>query len=263
MSWIIIRALLHKYSIIWFRNGFRTADFIFFPVIDLLVWGFVTNYMLRVSHALPGLVTFFIAAIIFWNVLLRAQQVICLSVLDDVWSRNLLNMFTAPVRISEYIVACYLMGLVQAVFVLALQAIIAYFVCSFNFLTIGLYCPLLFLNILFTGWSIGLFTTGLIIRFGQSAEMLTWVMPFFIQPLSAVFYPVSVLPPWLQPIALCLPPTHVFEGMRQVISTGQMDWYHLQYALLLNIIYMIISGFIFHYLFESAREKGSLTKYCT
>ena len=255
MNWTIIKALLYKYSIIWFRNSFRTADFIFFPVIDLLVWGFVTTYMLQVSHSLPGVVTFFIAAIIFWNVLLRAQQVICLSFLDDVWSRNLLNMFTAPVRTSEYIIACYLMGFTQALIVLGLQAIIAYFVYSFNFFALGLYCPLLFLNILFTGWSLGLFTTGLIIRFGQSAEMLAWVMPFFIQPLSAVFYPVSVLPPWLQPIALCLPPTHVFEGMRQVISSGQMDWYHLKCALLLNIIYMFISSLAFHHLFESAREK--------
>jgi len=263
MRWRLLRALLYKNSMIWLRSGFRVADFLFFPAVDLAVWGFVTVYMTQISHAIPGTFIFLLSAIIFWTVQFRAQQVISLAILDDIESRNLLNMFISPVRIFDYMVACYLVGFVQALFVFVMQMIIAYFAFSSNFSVLSLSCAVLFLNLLFTGWSLGLFTCGLLIRFGHSAATLIWVLPFFMQPLTAVFYPVAVLPQWLQIIALSLPPTHVFEGMRQVIATGHMDWYHLQWAFLLNIIYMVLAGMAFHMLFEESRKNGSLTKYST
>ncbi len=263
MRWTLLRALLYKNSILWLRSGFRVADFLFFPVVDLAVWGFVTVYMTQISRAVPGTFIFLLSAIIFWTVQFRAQQVISLAILDDMESRNLINMFIAPVRTFDYMAACYLVGFVQALFVFAAQMIMAYFAFSLHFSITGLSCAVLFLNLLFTGWSLGLFTTGLLIRFGHSAATLIWVLPFFLQPLSAVFYPVSVLPHWLQIVALSLPPTHVFEGMRQVIATGHMDWYHLEWAFLLNIIYMILVAIAFHLLFEDSRKNGSLTKYST
>ncbi len=258
-----LRALIYKNSIIWLRSGFRLADFVFFPMVDLAVWGFVTIYISQISHALPSVFIFMLSAIILWTVQFRAQQAICLSFLDDIESHNLLNIFIAPVGVVTHIAACYLVGFLQALFVFILQAVVAYLGYSFSFAVIGLPCTLLFLNLLFMGWSIGLFSTGLLIRFGHTSATLIWVIPFFLQPLSAVFYPVSVLPHWLQVISLCLPPTHVFEGMRQILATGRMDWYHLQWAFLLNVLYMLFASAIFKYLYEEARKHGSLTKYGT
>jgi ABC-2 type transport system permease protein len=103
-------------------------------------------------------------------------------------------------------------------------------------------------------------STALITRWGQAAEGLAWAVPFLIQPVSAVFYPVSVLPRWLQPVGLALPCTHVFEGMREVLASGRVSWEHLAWATGLNALYIIAAAGFFHFMFVMARDKGLLTK---
>jgi ABC-2 type transport system permease protein len=263
MNWRIIRALILKYAFICSRHNFRLMDVFFWPVMDLLLWGFVTVYMMKVSNAVPSLVTFLIAAIILWNVMYRAQQVVSVSFLDDVWSRNLLNIFAAPIRATEYVGAAYLMGLAQGIVVMVLLSVLAFFIHSLNIYTMGISLGLLFVNLVLMGWSIGLMTTGFILRWGPPAEALAWAIPGIIQPLSAVFYPVSVLPGWLQPVALCFPASHVFEGMRQILSGRGLDPNHIWCAFLLNVIYLSAAGFCFNYFLEGARKRGFLVKYGT
>jgi ABC-2 type transport system permease protein len=263
MNWRIIWALIVKYAFACSRNNFRVMDIFFWPVMDLLLWGFVTVYMLKVSNAVPTFITFFIAAIILWNVLYRAQQVVSVSFLDDVWSRNLLNIFAAPIRATEYVGASYVMGLIQSTVVLFILGILAYFVHSLNILTLGLHLGLLFANLILMGWSIGLMTTGCILRWGPPAEALAWAIPGVIQPLSAVFYPISVLPLWLQPFAVCFPASHVFEGMREILAGHSLSSEHLLCAFLLNVLYMGLAAFMFKSCLDGARERGSLVKYGT
>ncbi len=256
-----VRALLIKIAFAWSRNTFRVMDIFFWPLIDLLVWGYLTIYMLKVGGNVPSLITFFIAAIILWNVLYRAQQVISVTFLDDAWSRNLLNIFVAPIRISEYIGASYIVGLIQSIIIVCFLGGLAIVMYSYNLFALGFSGALLFCNLILMGWSLGLLTTGFILRFGQPAEGLAWALPFLIQPVSAVFYPVTILPNWLQPIALCIPSTYVFEGMRQIIAKGFLDWHYLQNAFLLNVLYMILCAIAFKFLFEETRRMGNLGKY--
>ena len=263
MNFRVVRALIMKSGLIWSRNSFRILDIVFWPVIDLLVWGFVTLYMLKVGNALPTLITFLIAAIIFWNILFRSQQVVCVSLLDDVWSRNLLNIFAAPIGTAEYICATYVLGFVQSLIIICLLGALALAIYSFNILTLGFGVSILFANLLLMGWALGLFTNGFILRFGPPAEGLAWALPFLVQPISAVFYPVTILPVWLQPVAWCVPATYVFEGMRHILATGHINWYYMRCAFFFNIIYMVVAAFVFHFLFEEARKKGYLAKYGT
>src|SRR5688572_10446437 len=146
MNWRVVRALILKYAFICSRNTFRAMDVFFWPVMDLLVWGFLSVYMLKVSHAVPSLITFLIAATILWNVLYRAQQVVSVSFLDDVWSRNLLNIFAAPIRPAEYVGAAYIMGFLQSLIVVVLLGVMAAFMYSFNVLTLGFEFAFLFAN---------------------------------------------------------------------------------------------------------------------
>jgi ABC-2 type transport system permease protein len=261
MNFRIVRALVAKYVFFCSRNSFRLLDVFFWPVMDLLIWGFVTTYMLKVSHAIPTLITFMIAASIFWNVLYRAQQVVSVSFLDDVWSRNLLNIFVAPVRPVEYVAAAYIIGLAQALVIIFLLGSLASLFYSFSIFKMGTTCALLFVNLLLMGWSLGLTISGCILRWGPPAEALAWAVPFLIQPVSAVFYPVSVLPVWMQKIALCVPATHVFEGMRQVIETGHVDAWHIWCALGLNVVYGVLAALLYNYFFQQARHRGFLAKY--
>jgi ABC-2 type transport system permease protein len=261
MNFRIVKALITKYVFFCSRNSFRLLDLFFWPVMDLMIWGFVTAYMLKVSHAIPTMITFLIAAAILWNVLYRAQQVVSVSFLDDLWSKNLMNIFVSPVRPIEYVAASYVIGLVQALIIIFLLGGLASLFYSFNIFAMGVTCALLFANLLLMGWSLGLLITGCILRWGPPAEALAWAVPFLVQPVSAVFYPVSVLPAWMQPIALCVPASHVFEGMRQVIETGHIESWHIWSAFGLNTLYAVLAAFIYNYFFEQARRRGFLAKY--
>ncbi len=261
MNLRVIKALVLKYGFICSRNTFRAMDVFFWPLMDLLVWGFLTLYLLQIGNSAPSMITFLIGAVIMWNILYRAQQVISVSFLDDVWNRNLLNIFAGPVRLSEYICATYLMGFVQAVIVLVLLSSAAAIFYSFNLFDLGLTFAAFFVNLLLMGWALGLVTTGVIVRFGPPAEALAWAVPFLIQPLSAVFYPVSVLPPVLQPLAKLIPSSYVFEGMRQILAHKTFNQGDLAIAFALNIFYMLVAAFVFKYFFEEARMKGLLAKH--
>ena len=74
------------------------------------------------------------------------------------------------------------------------------------------------------GWAIGLIIAGLVIRLGLGAESLAWAAIFFIQPFSAVYYPIDTLPPPVRWIAYLLPSAPVFEGMRAVLVEHRFDW---------------------------------------
>ncbi len=255
-----ISGLILRYRYLYSRSTFRLLDLFFWPVMDLLVWGFLTRYMQTMQHAVPSTVTFLIGAIIFWNILYRSQQAVTVSFLEDIWSQNLINIFVAPIRISEFIAATYLVGLLQAVVVLALTSVLAIVFYSFNLFAIGTLLVPYFINLLLMGWWMGMITTALIIRWGHSAEALAWAVPYLVQPVAAVFYPVAVLPVWLQPIAMAMPATYVFEGMRAALSGLPVDPLQLWMAFGLNGLYMLGSGFFFRKMFNVARERGLLAR---
>lgn len=256
----VVGALCKRYIYIYSRNSFRILDVTFWPVMDLLVWGWVSSYMLSTQNGIPQMVTFLVGSIILFNILYRAQQGITVSFLEDIWSRNLLNIFTAPVRASEFIAATYLVGLAQALMVLGVMAIAAGAIYNFDMRALGWTLLPLFLNLLIMGWWLGMFTTALILRFGNQAEALAWAVPFLVQPLSAVFYPVSILPKFLQPVSNSIPAAHVFEGMREVLQQNRFPQEHLLTATVLNVIYMTLSALFFAHMFKEARRKGLIGK---
>lgn len=260
ISWPVVAALCKRYIYIYSRNSFRILDVSFWPVMDLLVWGWVSNYLLSNQQNVPQMITFLVGSIILFNVLYRAQQGITVSFLEDIWSRNLLNIFTAPVRASEFVAATYIVGLTQAVVVLAVMALAAGVFYNFDMRAVGWALLPLFLNLLIMGWALGLFTTALILRYGNQAEALAWAVPFLIQPLSAVFYPISILPAFLQPVAFCIPAAHVFEGMREILQQHRFPQEHLITATALNAIYMTLAALFFALMFKEARQKGLISK---
>jgi ABC-2 type transport system permease protein len=260
MNWRRIRALVLRYTFLYTRSVPRVAEMFFWPVMDLLVWGFLTVYLLQTGKGQPSLVTFLLGSMIFWDILYRAQQAVTISFLEDIWARNLLNLFVAPIRLSEFIMATYVVGFVKILITVAILAGLAAWLYSWNLFQMGFALIPLFTNLLLMGWAVGMVTTALIMRWGQSAEALAWGIPFLIQPVAAVFYPLDVLPGWLQPIALCIPATHVFEGMRQVLRGEGLSGHYLAWAFGLNVLYLIAGTMFFRFMFHHARKRGLLAK---
>jgi len=264
MNLRIVHALLLRYVFLYTRSPIRMVEMVFWPVVDLLVWGFLTIYLRQnTSGEFPHFITFLLGALILWDILFRAQQGVAISFLEDVWTRNLLNIFVAPVRTLEYLSATFAVGVLRIGVTAVALVLIGWLAYSFNVFVMRWWLIPFFLNLMLFGWSLGMISTALILRWGQAAESLAWAVPFFIQPVVAVFYPVSVLPGWLQPVALALPPTHIFEGMREVMRTGTMSYAPLCWALALNLFYLGLAGGFFVWILNYTRKRGLLTKFST
>ena len=232
----------------------------YWPLLDLLVWGFITVYLVQYRQNLPGFVTFFIGALILWDILFRSQQGISVSFLEDVWAKNLLNLFASPLSYAEYLFALMLVSVVKLITVATIMTVLAWIIYSFNLFLIGVSLVPFVLNLIVMGWAIGILTTALILRFGQEAEVLAWALGFLFMPVSAVFYPVSVLPQFLQAVAQFVPASHVFEGMRGVISSGGFPLNELLWSSGLNIVYIVGAFLFFRWNFSLVKRKGLLVR---
>lgn len=240
------------------RSFPRLLEVFYWPLLDLLLWGFVTIYLAR--NAVPGFVAFFVGALILWDMLFRSQQGISVSFLEDVWSRNLLNIFVSPMTAAEYIASLLVISVVKLALTSFVMITLAWVLYSYNIFHLGVLLVPLIANLIIMGWAIGIITTALILRFGQETEVLAWGVALFFQPISAVFYPVSVLPSPLNTIARFTPSSHVFEGMRAVIAGGRFPTEDLIWAVCLNAVYITAALVFFSWNFRMVKKKGLLVK---
>lgn len=255
-----INALLIRHLYLYKRSIPRLMDVLFFPVWELLLWGFLSLYLNKMNLGNFSVVTVLLGAVIFWDLMSQSQRAVSTSFLEEVWERNLLNIFVTPLKIGEFLTASALVALVRIFAVGIILFILSTVLYHLNFLTFGFYLIPFLINLLIFGWVLGLFTVALILRFGTSAQVLAWSFVFLIQPFSAVFYPVSVLPKYIQYFSFILPTTHIFEGMRSVVTTGTMDSTKLLFAFGMNVIYVILVLWFFRRMFERVRERGSISK---
>jgi ABC-2 type transport system permease protein len=255
-----IIALVLRHLYLYRRSLPRIMEIFYWPFLDLVIWGFITVYLSRYQSQIPGFVTFFLGALILWDMLFRAQQGITISFLEELWARNLMNLFASPLKPSEFLAATMVMSILKVTCVSVIMALCALLFYSYNVFVMGLWLMPFVFNLVLTGWVIGVFTTSLIMRFGQEAEVLAWSMVFLFQPISCVFYPMEVLPAWLQPVAWANPASHIFEGMRVVLSTGQAPLTNLAWAVGLNGLLLLAAVAWFYQTFAYCKEQGLLVR---
>lgn len=260
MKWHRIAALIARHLYLYRRSLPRIMEIFYWPFLDLVIWGFITLYLARYQSQVPGFVTFFLGALILWDMLFRSQQGITISFLEELWARNLMNLFASPLKPSEFLAATMAMSVMKVAVVSIVMGVCALMFYSYNVFTIGLWLIPFVLNLVITGWVIGVFTTSLIMRFGQEAEVLAWSMVFLFQPISCVFYPMDVLPGWLKPIAMANPAAHIFEGMRGVLTSGSPPLTNLAWAGSLNALLLVLVIAWFYRTFAYCKEQGLLVR---
>ncbi|MDO8519901.1 MAG: ABC transporter permease [Deltaproteobacteria bacterium] len=255
-----ITAMFIRHLYLHQRSVTRSLELFFWPVMELLVWGFVSLYIQTIS---PGgvaqIIVFLINSIIFWDILYRSQQGVSVSFVEEVWTRNILNLLISPLKIWEWLAAIFLYGAVKTAAITVILAVLAATFYHFDLIgAMGFYLLPLAASLLLFGWTLGIVTSGLLIRWGHAAEALIWGVPFLIQPLSAIYYPLSVLPASLQAVSRLIPSTYVFEGMRSVIQTGQMPWDYFFISMALNVLYFLAGTWFFQVMYRRARVTGRL-----
>ena len=252
---VVIRQLF-----LYRRSFSRILDIFYWPTMDILLWGFLTIYLEKGAVHLPRFVSFFLGALILWHILYRSQIAVSVSFLEDIWARNLLNIMVAPLRLVEYMLGLIIISFVKVCFSFFIMSTLAGILYDFNIFKLGVSLFPFVINLLILGWAIGFVNIGLVFWFGQEAEILAWALVFIFLPFSAVFYPVSVLPPIIQDLAWFTPSAHVFEGMRSVILNGTFPIKHILWATGLNVVYLAVSIWFMYNRFEYARKKGIIPK---
>ena len=186
--------------------------------IDIILWGFITRYLNSVSGARFNFVPAMLGAVLLWDFMARIMQGITTAFLEDVWSRNFLNLFASPLTVSEYLSGLVLSSIATSAVGLVVMVALATLVFGLSFFVYGAMLAAFLLVLFLFGISLGIFGSALVLRFGPAAEWFIWPIPAFISPLACVFYPLATLPHWMQWLARIIPPSYVFEGMRQILA---------------------------------------------
>jgi len=241
------------------RDPPRMVDMAFWPTAELVLWGLVSLYLQQ--NRVHIAVAMLLGAVLLWQVLHRAQGELAFGFLFDVWSRNLLNVFVSPLSTMEYIGGLVLASVAKVAVTIGVMSVLAFVFYGFGLLSIGPALVPFMVVLMIMGWSLGIVAIAGVIRFGQSAQIIAFILVFVFQPFAAVFYPLSVLPAPAQAVAALVPASHVFEGMRSVLAGGGISWGGLATAALLDLVYVAASLGCLLYALRYARLKGKLSRF--
>lgn len=263
MNVIRIYAIFLRQIFLMRRSVGRIFGLFYWSTLDLLLWGLITVYLSRIDTSNFAFVAVILGTIILWNFLTRIQHGITVSFLEDVWTRNFINLFSSPLTLGEYVIGLVLTSMATALFSILFMAGFAWVLFTYNIFQFG-FLLLPFVTILFFfGWALGILTTAIILRLGPSSEILAWSIPALLGPISGVFYPISTLPSAVQTIATFIPISHVFEGMRTVVLTGSFDVWSLVIAAILSVIFFALAYWFLVRSYSRVLRLGLFTRFMT
>ncbi len=229
--------------------------------IDIILWGFITRYLNTVASAGFNFVPALLGAVLLWDFLVRVMQGVTTGFFEDVWSRNFLNIFASPLHVSEYVTGLVAASMATSALGLLAMLVLATTVFGLSYFVYGLQLVLLLLVLFVFGVALGIFACALVLRLGPASEWLIWPIPALLSPLSCVFYPLSTLPVWMQYLARLLPPSWVFETMRQVVSRGSAPESGLLIGGALALLYVLLAGWCFARVYRYAVRSGLIARY--
>jgi len=255
-----IKAVMIRHAYEVRRNGDRVTDMVYWPVLDIIVWGFFTIYLAHDGRSGGGIAGFLLGATILWGMFCAFQRDMAVGFLDELWSRNLINLFSTPLTISEYMTGLICVNVAKAMVGVGAASLLALAAYHFNiFPWLPGFVPYL-VNLILFAFALGIMITGLIFRYTTKIQALAWSFAGLLAPISCVLYPLKSLPPWLRAIAWTLPTTHSFEGMRQLLAGGGFNPHHFWCGLVLNVFYFLFAIGVFKIVFAAAQNRGLLVK---
>jgi ABC-2 type transport system permease protein len=253
-----IAAMVRRYAVLVLGSAPRMIELMYWPLLQMLMWGFLQTHLAASTSLYANAAGLLIGSVLLWDIMARGQMGFSLSFLEEMWSRNLGNILMSPLRPNEFIVALVTISLIRLTIGLLPVVLLANLFFGFNLFGLGLPLAAFFATLVIFGWTIGLAANGIVLRYGLGAESFAWIIVFFFLPLCCVYYPLSTLPEWLQPISAALPPTQAFEGLRALLIEQTFEPQLMLKALALNVVYFIAAYLLFRYFLWQARIKGSL-----
>ena len=258
MNWnkIFALSLRHIYLI---KGSFpRILDLIYWPTIQIFLWGFISKFFTLNSSFYENTVGVILSAAILYDFLFRSSISYNMMFLEEIWSRNFTNLFIAPIKLSEIIASLTFTAIFRTLIGLVPAALLAIPFFGVSIFKIG--TPLIFLliTLYIFGVTLGLLVTSGLIRFGPSFENIAWASLFFLAPLGCIYYPIEILPNWLQILAKLLPLVYIFEEMRNILIYDIVNYFQILKAILISFVYFMIGIIVFHLSYNGAKNRGTL-----
>ena len=253
---IFALSLRHVYLI---KGSFpRILDLIYWPTIQILLWGFISKFFTLNSSYYENTVGIILSAAILYDFLFRSSISYNMMFLEEIWSRNFTNLFIAPIKLSEIIAALTFTAVFRTLIGMVPAAILAIPFFGVSIFKIG--APLIFLliSLYIFGVTLGLLVTSGLIRFGPSFENIAWASLFFLAPLGCIYYPIDILPEWLQIVAKLLPLVHIFEEMRNILIYDLLNYIEIIKATIISLCYFLVGIIVFYLSYDGAKNRGTL-----
>jgi ABC-2 type transport system permease protein len=260
-SWLRVRTVVRRHGYVMIRSPHRWFDIAFWPVFDVLLWGSLGAFIAQQNHLSRSTTPYLLAGIMLFHVLFQSQIAIATGFMEETWTRNILNVMTTPLRESEYVAGLALNGLLKVAAAMVSVSITAFAFYRFGLGEIGIGLIPVTGILLVVGWSTSMLVIGLMLRYGQSAEILAWATTFAILALSGVFNPIEAIPGPLQPIAKILPTTYVFKAARQMLAGEPIPWDLLLYALVGAVVLALLATVYVLRMLKLFRARGYVTRY--
>src|SRR6478735_11076898 len=257
-----IKTVVRRHAYVLWRAPHRWFDIAFWPLMDVILWGSLGTYVATQSGPTSGASTaYLLAGIIMFHILFQSQIAVATGFMEETWSRNLLNVMTTPVTEVEYVAGTALFGFVKVALALTTLSICAFGFFGFELSSIGWALVPIAAILVTVGWGVGIANIGVVLRFGQGAEVITWGSNFILMALSGVFSPVEALPPVLQPLARLLPSTHAFTALRTVVSGHPLPWGEIRAGMIGAVVFVILGFTYAAVALRTFRRRGFVTRF--
>ena len=258
MNFTRIYGLFLRHFYLITRSFPRILDLIYWPSIQITLWGFISNFFAEHSTYYSGAVGVILSCAILYDFLFRTSIGFNMLFLEEIWSRNFTNLFISPIKISEIIIALIFTALIRALIGLIPAILLTAPLFGISLLDLGIPLAFLFISLYFFGITLGLLVAAGLLKYGPSFENIAWSTMFLLAPFGCIYYPIETLPELFQKIAYGLPLVYIFEETRNILVNGYVNYNNILNALYLNTFYIIVSISIFYYSFDKARENGNL-----
>ena len=261
MRWRPIVAIVLRQFYLMRGSPARLFPLVMWVAVDILLWGFITKFLATVAEPGFNFVSTLLGAVLLWDFFGRVMLGVTTAFFEDVWSRNFLNIFATPLRISEYVSGLVLTSVLSSSLALVVMIALATAVFGLSVFAYGVMLVPFLLVLFLSGIALGIFGAAVVLRLGPAAEWLIWPIPALLSPFVGVFYPLSTLPVWMHMIAYALAPSYVFEGMRAIIAGATFPATHLLWSTGLAALYILLAAFFFARVYRHAVRTGLLARY--
>ena len=258
MNFTRIYGLFLRHFFLITRSFPRVLDLIYWPTIQITLWGFISNFFATHTTYYNNAVGVILTCAILYDFLFRTSIGFNMLFLEEIWSRNFTNLFIAPIKIGEILTSLVITALIRALIGLIPAILLTSPLFGISILDLGIFLFLLFLSLYIFGITLGVLVSSGLLRYGPSFENIAWSTMFLLAPFGCIYYPIEILPEVFQKIAYLLPLVYIFEEARNILINQSIDLNNIYNAFILNVIYFLLSIVLFYYSFSVAKKKGTL-----